>query len=433
VYVIIYKDGAVSDPLVINTKEASGKVDWIWGDALYLGLYVKSDGDDGNTGVKADPLKTVQKALEKLAAAYTPAWPGYGAPDESPGGIIILDAVPVAAQIVIDNTGSKYPPIVFCDDSESAGGKLQAQSGIGTNKSLLNLTNGAKVTLAGDLILAGTGQAADKIRGVGGTGSTFTMNGGEIIDFFDNTVGGYAGGVNLAVNSTFTMNSGKISGNAATSGGGVYVSGKFTMNNGEISDNSASFGGGVNVNGTFIMKGGKISDNSAPTGAGVYVSGSTFTMDGGEISDNSGNGGGVYMTNNTTFTMHNGKISGNSASYGGGVHINSATFIMDGGEIFGNTAFPSSAASYGGGGVYINNGKFKKTGGTIYGYIEGDAKSNAVRNLQDNKSILLDKGHAIALRDTSSGETIYLKEAAVGPGANLAYKYPNGGDISGWD
>jgi formylglycine-generating enzyme required for sulfatase activity len=32
VYVIVYKDGEVSDPIIINTKEGPGGVDWIWGE-----------------------------------------------------------------------------------------------------------------------------------------------------------------------------------------------------------------------------------------------------------------------------------------------------------------------------------------------------------------------------------------------------------------
>jgi hypothetical protein len=423
VYVIIYKDGAVSDPLIINTKEASGNVDWIWGDALYQSFYVKSTGNDTNTGAKTDPLRTVQKALEKLAAVYASDWPGYGGPDESPGGIIILDAVPVAAQIDID--GSKYPPIVLCDDSESPGGELQAQSSIGGSSSLLKLTNSAKVTLAGNLTLAGL--KSPKIKGVAGHQITFTMDGGEISNS--------AGGVKLT-SSIFTMNGGKISNNSNTDGGGANIYGTFIMNGGEISANSATFGSGVSANGTFIMNGGKISGNNitdATLGGGVYITGGTFTMNGGEISGNKGgSGGGVFISPTMTFTMHKGKISGNSASFGGGVYINeNAVFIMDGGEISGNIALSSPSGPYAGGGVLINIGKFEKTGGTIYGYNAGDAKSNTVKN-SSSGAVLSNQGHAIALREPSKA-ILYFKETTVGPGVQLHYKYPNIGDISGWD
>jgi predicted outer membrane repeat protein len=54
------------------------------------------------------------------------------------------------------------------------------------------------------------------------------------------------------------MSGGTISGNSASSGGGVYVNGAFTMTGGEISGNTArNQGGGVYVeyNGTFTKSG----------------------------------------------------------------------------------------------------------------------------------------------------------------------------------
>jgi hypothetical protein len=87
----------------------------------------------------------------------------------------------------------------------------------------------------------------------------------------------------VRVNSgTFTMESGTISGNTASSGGGVYVAGgTFTMKGGAIIENTASssrrgsgFGGGVYVyGGTFIKNGGgAIKWNTARVGYVAYVS-----------------------------------------------------------------------------------------------------------------------------------------------------------------
>ena len=91
------------------------------------------------------------------------------------------------------------------------------------------------------------------------------------------------GGVCVNDGGTFTMNSGKISGNSAENGGGVYVArdfgvGKFIMNGGEISSNTAaSFGGGVCTSGEFTMNGGRITDN---IGDGVYLSAGSLTLSG---------------------------------------------------------------------------------------------------------------------------------------------------------
>jgi hypothetical protein len=180
----------------------------------------------------------------------------------------------------------------------------------------------------------------------------------------------------------------------------VALNGTFTMTGGELSGNTSSYGGGVANYGTFTMEDGKISDNTSAIGGGV---------------DNHGN-----------FTLKNGKISGNSAFfYGGGVansvtytytydgYVSDGTFTMYGGEISGNTA-----SSYGGG-VYVGNeAVFDKTGGTITGYTKGDVNSNVVKT--DSDIVLSDQGHSVyAYYDDSA----YLKqkESTDGPGEVLSY------------
>jgi hypothetical protein len=269
VYVIVYKDAEVSDPEIINTKKGSEGIDWIWGDDLYSdiewiwgedpykGFYVASYGDDGAAGTKEAPLKTVEKALANLASAYAAdtSWPQKGTGIESAGAIIILDTVNAAQQITIDNTGSIYPPVILCGDPEILGEKkLQARTSItGVNKSLLQLQNNAKVILYGGLILAGTGNVSDNIRGVYVSGSVFIISDGKI-----------------SRNSSSSTSNG---------GGGVYVDNStFIMSGGEISENTSScWGGGVFLeSGTFIMSGGKISGNTAANGGGgVYFSSSS--------------------------------------------------------------------------------------------------------------------------------------------------------------
>jgi len=280
-------------------------------------------------------------------------------------------------------------------------------------------------------------------------GGTFTMNGGEISDNKDFGDLHHGGGVTLYNKGTFTMNGGTISGNT---NGGVWVSGggTFTMNGGEITGNTYS---GVNIGnpddytdvGTFIMNEGKISGNTSSYigGGGVYMSKGTFTMSGGEISGNtasgtryeSGDGGGVYMrgVSPSTFTMSGGTISGNTAGNGGGVYVygrfspGGGTFTMNGGEISGNTAsdgggvyadgpftmnkgeISGNTASRSGGGVY--GWRINKTGGTIYGYVEGDNKSNVVKD--KSGAVLADKGHAVFADDARR------RESTAGPGDNL--------------
>ena len=89
----------------------------------------------------------------------------------------------------------------------------------------------------------------------------------------------YGSGVAVRSSSTFTLNSGIISGN------GQYSPNKFTD------------GGGVSARGksTFRMTGGEISENWARMGGGVEIWGSDFEMTGGTITKNlvSQHGGGI--------------------------------------------------------------------------------------------------------------------------------------------
>jgi hypothetical protein len=373
----------------------------------------------------------VQKALLYLENDYDAYWPEKGTELENPGAIIILDEVEVTEQIVIDGSVG-YPPIILCDDPETSGGTLRANANMASTiiisfgKCLVHITDGAKVTLAGGLVLSGTGDVTDGIRGVTVSGSTFTMNGGKISGFYTST--SFGGGLYLWY-GTFTMNGGEISGNSAgysfTSGwnpgigGGVFIQGgTFTMNGGKISRNFTNSGG------------------SSDAGGGVYMYDSTVTINAGEISGNisSGYGGGVFIQG-STFTMHGGTISGNSCigsshtggRSGGGVFMSDGgTFTMDGGEIWGNTT-----DSLYGGGVHLfspDSTVFNKTGGTIYGYDSenpDDQKNNKVKEVDGSGNILNNRGHAVYLDDA------HRKETTVGPGDILYYNYPDTPD-SGW-
>ncbi|MDR0387682.1 MAG: right-handed parallel beta-helix repeat-containing protein [Treponema sp.] len=373
IYVIIYKDGEVSEALVIDTAAGGGSVDWNWGDDPYKKFYVKSGGDDGDPGTRDRPLATVGEALTRLAAAYTsPEWPEKGTELESPGAIIILDEVKVTQMIIVDDTDSIYPPIVLCDDPETPGGTLKAMGSIGEEKRLLNIRNGAKVTLTGGLVLSGTGNTEDHFSGVYVTDSTFTITGGEI--------SGYFHGIYARDGGTVIMTGGKILDNSSEDYAGGVVASNFIMYGGEISNNkSHHYGGGVYVDDNFTMTGGKISKN---------------TVTGGDTGESYG--GGVMGGNDLqTFTMTGGEISRNSACYGGGVYINNSGVII------------------------------KKSGGVIYGYDDENPANSNIAKYSD--MVFINQGHAVYLSDG------HRKETTVGPEDNLYYNYPNTGDMTDWD
>ncbi len=203
---------------------------------------------------------------------------------------------------------------------------------------------GGKITgnkaAPGQLVNIATGE---KYKGGGvafpSSGSSFTMNGGEI----SNNTSFIGGGVYAFNGVNVTMRGGKISNNTAFQGAGIYSEGDFTMSDGEISANTASS--------IFLIS----SENKRYEyyGGGVY-SKALFTLSGGKIKNNtSGGGGGIYSKSTNNFTMTGGEISGNTAemsngAVGGGIWAELAqnkTFTISGGTISGNTAYQSSAVS----------------------------------------------------------------------------------------
>ena len=139
---------------------------------------------------------------------------------------------------------------------------------------------------------------------------TFTMDGGRIIGC---TADG-GGGVLVALECHFTMNTGAvIQSCTAQMGGGVYYlgmsgsSGTFTLNGGTIQSCKALGGGGGGVcnSGEFLMQNGSIkgctSEKDSNASGGVLNSGQ-FTMSGGTVEDN--------VTNSGTINADGGKITG---------------------------------------------------------------------------------------------------------------------------
>ena len=130
---------------------------------------------------------------------------------------------------------------------------------------VVELNNGELVLNNGVVIT--NNESSGVIVGSGSSpASIFTMNGGSIIN---NTSGGTGsgGGVYVRQASIFLMNSGIISGNSASIGGGVFTSGDFTMKGGTISANTATTGGG---GGVLISSPGSFSIESPATKSSVH-------------------------------------------------------------------------------------------------------------------------------------------------------------------
>ena len=243
----------------------------------------------------------------------------------------------------------------------------------------------------------------NKGRGAGvevGPQGSFTMYNGiitenTVVDSARSTYDGFGGGVYLTSSSAkFKMYGGKITGNEAHNGSGVYNQyGGFDMYGGEITGNVSrdsgggkgscvynasydisAYGGAPNTeNCHFRMYGGTISGNRSENMAYNVQNEerSTFEMYGGTIGNNgSGEGmkiGGVH--NKGIFKLIDGAITGNNTNRNGagvwndGWDTDNVQFIMTGGSITNNSTITD------GGGIYSSGAKATVTvsGGEISG------------------------------------------------------------------
>ena len=194
---------------------------------------------------------------------------------------------------------------------------------------------------------------------------TFTMNGGSIIGC---TADG-GGGVLVALECHFTMNTGAVIRSCtAQMGGGVYYlgmsgsSGMFTLNGGMIQSCKAlgRGGGGVSNSGEFLMQNGSIkgctSVKDSNASGGVLNSGQ-FTMSGGTVEDN--------VTNSGTINADGGEITGGVTNGG---------TITGSGGVTGRSSTTFSGSVTNNGGTLTGFGKFTgsvtNNGGEIIGFCD---------------------------------------------------------------
>ena len=255
---------------------------------------------------------------------------------------------------------------------------------------VLDETGGTE-EVKGGVITGGTGTQVDEYRCRGGglyveAGGALTMKSGSIVGCSANgstNLGlGLGGGVYLdsSANSnagTFTMDGGRIIGCTADGGGGVLVALEchFTMNTGAVIRScTAQMGGGVyylgmsGSSGTFTLNGGTIQSCKAlgRGGGGVYNSGKFLIMKNSLIKDctsekDSNESGGVL--NSGQFTMSGGTVEDNVT--------NSGTINADDGEITGgvtNSGTITGSGGFTGSSSTTFSGSVTNNGGTLTGF-----------------------------------------------------------------
>jgi predicted outer membrane repeat protein len=373
-------------------------------DLPVLSFYVSGTdkGSNDNDGLsEATPFRTLGKAFEESQAS---------------GGltqIVVLSNLTQADAVVFDGANNEaFAPITI----KGEGGEHTITRSTGTNGSVLEITNGAKIKFENITVNGmynGGGSVFNRAIKIDGAGSEVTLGKGAVItgklegfavgDALKNSQGTdttlQGSGVSVTGDGKLTITGGEVTGCLGTKSiGAVYAryGGSVLMKDGSIHHNTTYRGGGVAMylKGNFSMEGGTIHNNTAEgddnkaAGGGIYVMGGsetldqnpiypTFTLGGGKIfSNETKKGAGVYITGRLSeFTIGNGvEISENTATeFGGGIYaidLVDFTITMEGGTISKNEATNGA-----GGGVYMEattkNVSFTMSGGEISGNTAG--------------------------------------------------------------
>ena len=173
----------------------------------------------------------------------------------------------------------------------------------------------------------------------------------------------YTGGGGISLyEGEAVINGGQVAGNtSAARGGGIYAAGSLTLNGGRIWGNKAYQGGGIFTSsqaGVVVMNGGEVADNTADwSGGGVmaYLL-SQFTLNDGLIAGNmaDGSGGGLHASQTQSCILNGGSISNNIGCFGGGVSVAAGDFFaITGGTIVDNVTLPEDQ-EWDKGDIYIN-------------------------------------------------------------------------------
>ncbi|HPM83052.1 MAG TPA: right-handed parallel beta-helix repeat-containing protein, partial [Candidatus Anammoximicrobium sp.] len=198
-----------------------------------------------------------------------------------------------------------------------------------------------------------------------------TTANGVVLDSLTITGGRADYGGAIYSSASLTIKNSRLSGNAATGGGGgIYnASGTLVVMNSTLSGNTASgSGGAIYGSGTLTVTNSTLSGNSANSGGGVYAASGTLSMADTTVSGNTaaGSGGGIYASG--TLSIVNTTFTGNSANSGGGVYVSgSGTLAVTNGILTGNVASGS------GGGIYASSGSVTVTNSTLVANTGGSA------------------------------------------------------------
>ena len=240
---------------------------------------------------------------------------------------------------------------------------------------------------AGDLVISGSHFENNESGNAAQGGAIWAQNGGDFTisdsEIFNNSAQSNGQGGGIWVNSSsFTMSNSQVTGNVASSGGGLTVitNGAVMITDSEISSNTTAFGGAgasigladgnlpadaVTIERTTID--GNVMSGSGD-GGGLNLSNRLLVVSNSTISNNvSGNtGGGIAFNSGSKVTINNSTITGNQAINGGGLYCNHTDVEINQSTITNNAA-TGGASQTGGGGVWLYEASMDISGTIISG------------------------------------------------------------------
>ena len=327
-----------------------------------------NDGD----GSMTNPFATVQKAVDKIAAAsdtskkYTIYVDGTVTADS--GDDFTTDSAINDKSFIYISSSNKLDLTIkgFSQDSKAVLNANQKDGNLNGNVLTVNASN-ANITLENLTITGGSRSATG--GGIYANGN-LTLKKCTVTKNKSNNAGGgisFSGKELVLESTSVTYNE------SSSNGGGIDADGKVTISNSKISNNSANYGGGIyfagskelNINGDTVIEGNSVTDN----GGGIYLStGKAILKDSSLLGNEADYGGAIYTSSNLDL-VENVSINENVAkSTGGAIYENSKTALSV--KIGENTDSPGieickNSANNSAGAIYCTYGNFVMNNGTI--------------------------------------------------------------------
>ena len=213
--------------------------------------------------------------------------------------------------------------------SNRANGAESAWGGGIVNKGNLTIQNSLLTGNVDSTTGGGGGGAIDNYGTLDVVNSTLSNNNGG---------GGEAGAILNETGATATITSSTLSGNSATSSGGISNYGTMTFDSSTLSGNTSGFSaGGIYNGGTMTLSDSTIAGNTAYAGGGGILNGGTLTIGNSTIAGNANSlssfGGGIY--NGGNLNMQNTILAGNTDT--GGAPDLYGSLSTSGYNLIGNT------------------------------------------------------------------------------------------------